>query len=111
MIPVTLNGGMAMPAWYDIRSLESNAEDREDMEGVQWAVDFVQDIVRQEESHGVSSDRVVVGGFSQGGAVSLVTALTSPVPLGGCIALSTYLPGDTQSYTQPQHDIPVFQVR
>ena len=100
-----------MPAWYDIRSLEERSEDREDMEGVEWAVNFVQDIVSKEvEQHGLTSDRVVVGGFSQGGAVSLRTALTSPVPLGGCIALSTYLPGDPSSYTQPQHDTPVFQV-
>ena len=111
MIPVTLNGGMSMPAWYDIRSLDQYDKDREDMEGVDWAVNFVQDIVREEEaSHGVKSDRVVVGGFSQGGAISLRTALTSSVPLGGCIALSSYLPGDTEQYTQPQHDVSIFQV-
>ena len=55
-----------MPAWYDIRSLDEGDKDREDMEGVDWSVNFIRDLVREEEtSHGVNSDRVVVGGFSQ----------------------------------------------
>ena len=66
MMPVTLNGGMSMPAWYDILSLDENDKNREDMEGVDWSVNFVQELVKQEETqHGVKSDRVVVGGFSQ----------------------------------------------
>ena len=66
MLPVTLNGGMSMPAWYDIRSLDEADKDREDMEGVDWSVNFVRDLVREEEtSQGLNSDRVVVGGFSQ----------------------------------------------
>ena len=66
MLPVTLNGGMSMPAWYDIRSLDEADKDREDMEGVDCSVNFVRDLVREEEtSHGLNSDRVVVGGFSQ----------------------------------------------
>ena len=66
MIPVTLNGGMPMPAWYDILSLNEADKNREDMEGVDWSVNFVRDLVREEEaSHGVTSDRVVIGGFSQ----------------------------------------------
>ena len=109
-MPVTLNGGMSMPAWYDILSLDENDKNREDMDGVDWSVNFVRDIVKEEEKHGVQSDRVVVGGFSQGGAVSLRTALTSPTPLAGCIALSCYLPGDPTSYQPPVHDIPIFQV-
>jgi len=110
MLPVTLNGGMAMPAWYDILSLDENDKNREDMEGVDWSVNFIQELVKQEETqHGVKSDRVVVGGFSQGGAVSLRTALTSEIPLGGCVALSCYLPGNQDSYTAPQHNVPIFQ--
>ena len=66
MMPVTLNGGMSMPAWYDIRSLDEGDKDREDMDGVEWSVNFVRDLVREEEaSHGISPDRVVIGGFSQ----------------------------------------------
>ena len=111
MMPVTLNGGMSMPAWYDILSLDENDKNREDMEGVDWSVNFVRDIIKEEEKHGVQSDRVVVGGFSQGGAVSLRTALTSLTPLAGCIALSCYLPGDPTSYQPPSHNIPIFQVQ
>jgi len=110
MLPVTLNGGMSMPAWYDIRSLDEADKDREDMQGVDWSVNFVRDLVREEEtSHGLNSDRVVVGGFSQGGAVSLRTALTSDTPLGGCLALSCYLPGDPSSYKSSDHQVPVLQ--
>ena len=111
MLPVTLNGGMKMPAWYDIRSLDETDENREDMEGVDWAVNFLLDIVREEEKQGISSDRVMVGGFSQGGAVSLRAALTSQTPLAGCVALSCYLPGDVRQYhnLSTQHT-PVFQV-
>jgi len=110
MLPVTLNGGMSMPAWYDILSLDEADPHREDMEGVDWAVNFVQDLVAEEErQHGVTADRVVVGGFSQGGAVSLRAALTSPHQLGGCAALSCYLPGDPATYGEPPHQAPVFQ--
>ena len=65
MLPVTLNGGASMPAWYDILSLDENDSKREDMEGVNWAVDFVHDLVRSEEKHGLGPERVVIGGFSQ----------------------------------------------
>ena len=65
MLPVTLNGGASMPAWYDILSLDENDANREDMEGVNWAVDFVHDLVKGEAKHGLSPDRVMVGGFSQ----------------------------------------------
>ena len=111
MMPVTLNGGMKMPAWYDILSLDETDENREDMEGVDWAVNFLLDIVREEEKQGISSDRVMVGGFSQGGAVSLRAALTSQTPLAGCVALSCYLPGDISQYNNLNtQDTPVFQV-
>ena len=111
MLPVTLNGGMKMPAWYDILSLDETDENREDMEGVDWAVNFLLDIVREEEKQGISSDRVMVGGFSQGGAVSLRAALTSETPLAGCVALSCYLPGDISHYQNLNtQNTPVFQV-
>ena len=67
-------------------------------------------MAEEERQHGVTADRVVVGGFSQGGAVSLRAALTSPHQLGGCAALSCYLPGDPATYGEPPHQAPVFQV-
>ena len=54
-----------MPAWYDILSLDENDTNREDMEGVNWAVDFVHDLVKGEAKHGLGPDRVMIGGFSQ----------------------------------------------
>ena len=56
-----------MPAWYDILSLDENDSNREDMEGVNWAVEFVHDLVKGEEKHGLGPDRVMIGGFSQVG--------------------------------------------
>ena len=105
MLPVTLNGGMKMPAWYDIRSLEESDPDREDMQGVDWAVELLHSLVAGEQ---LPSHRVMLGGFSQGGAVSLRAALTTTQTLAGCIALSCYLPGDSASYTNPA-STPVFQ--
>merc|ERR1719397_151257 len=87
---------MMMTAWKDIRSLEESDPDREDMQGVDWA------------GEQLPSHRVMLGGFSQGGAVSLRAALTTTHPLAGCIALSCYLPGDSSSYTNPA-STPVFQ--
>jgi len=111
MLPVTLNGGASMPAWYDILSLDENDSKREDMEGVNWAVDFVHDLVRSEEKHGLGPERVVIGGFSQGGAVSLRAALKFPSSLAGCIALSCYLPGSQADYSKLEKKLetPVFQ--
>jgi len=113
MLPVTLNGGAAMPAWYDILSLDEKDSKREDMEGVNWSVDFLHELVRGEENHGLGPERVIIGGFSQGGAVALRAALTYPGSnLAGCIALSCYLPGvqgDYDSMVQEKLDTPVFQ--
>lgn len=112
MLPVTLNGGASMPAWYDILSLDENDTNREDMEGVNWAVEFVHDLVKGEEKHGLGPDRVMIGGFSQGGAVSLRAAMTFPNPLAGCVALSCYLPGkqgDYDNLVEDKLNTPVFQ--
>jgi len=92
-LPVTINGGMEMPAWYDIISLDERDGAREDMEGVDWAVNYLHSLVKGEEEQGLPSDRIMIGGFSQGGAVALSAALKYPATLGGCIALSCYLPG------------------
>jgi len=92
-LPVTINGGMEMPAWYDIISLDERDGAREDMEGVDWAVNYLHSLVKGEEEQGLPSDRIMIGGFSQGGAVALSAALKYPATLGGCVALSCYLPG------------------
>merc|ERR1712029_1121699 len=64
-LPVTINGGMEMPAWYDIVSLDEKDGAREDMDGVDWAVNYLHSLVKGEEEQGLPSDRIMVGGFSQ----------------------------------------------
>ncbi|MAZ77288.1 MAG: carboxylesterase [Legionellaceae bacterium] len=89
--PVTLNMGMNMPAWYDIFGLHRDAQ--QDKAGVLQAVSLVNQLIEHEhQSTGVPYEKIILAGFSQGGAVALATALTHPKRLGGVLALSTYLP-------------------
>ena len=88
--PVTINGGMAMRAWYDIRGFDRSA--REDDAGIRASATAVTELIDRELERGLRADRVVLAGFSQGGAIALHAALREPRVLGGVIALSTYLP-------------------
>jgi len=88
--PVTINGGMRMRAWYDIISLERRAV--EDEAGFRDTDAAVRELIAREIERGISADRIVLAGFSQGGAVSLYTAPRYPLRLAGVMALSTYLP-------------------
>ena len=88
--PVTINGGMAMRAWYDILGFDRRA--REDAAGIRASAAAVTELVDREIERGMSSDRIVLAGFSQGGAIALHTALREPRPVAGVLALSTYLP-------------------
>jgi len=86
--PVTINGGMVMPSWYDILDLDPR---RIDAAGVRESAARVTDLIGHERSKGVDSRRIIVAGFSQGGAVALHVVLRHPEPLAGMMALSTYL--------------------
>lgn len=87
--PVTINGGLVMPSWYDILSL---GEIREvDWKQVEQSVADLEAFLKREEEHGIPSKRVVLAGFSQGGAITLQTALHLKQKLAGIMALSTYL--------------------
>ena len=88
--PVTLNNGYAMRAWYDIRSL--TAAGRVDAAGLEASVARILALVEAERSAGIAPARILLAGFSQGGAVALHAALTAPERLAGVVALSTYLP-------------------
>ena len=88
--PVTINGGMRMRAWYDIR--EANLENRADLAGVAESVAQVEALIAREGERGVPPERVLLAGFSQGGAVTLAAGIARSRPLAGLIALSTYLP-------------------
>jgi phospholipase/carboxylesterase len=89
--PVTLNGGMVMRAWYDIYEL--SLIDREgDSAGIESARQHLLSLIASEQERGIPSERILLAGFSQGGAVALHTALRMAEPLAGVLALSCYLP-------------------
>ena len=88
--PVTLNAGMAMRAWYDIVSLD--AEGRADEAGVRESSDILTALVDRERERGMADDKILIAGFSQGGAVVLHHLLRSPIRYAGAMTLSAYLP-------------------
>jgi phospholipase/carboxylesterase len=88
-IPVSINAGMVMPAWYDIRDLE--LKHRHDESGIKRSADQLRALIARENERGVACRNIVLAGFSQGGAIAAYVALRHPQPLAGLIALSTYL--------------------
>ena len=87
-IPVTINNGYVMPAWYDIKQVD--VDRHVDIEQLQKSAWWVHNLIDREISRGIPSNRIIVAGFSQGGAVSFEAALTYCQPLAGIMALSTY---------------------
>ncbi len=87
-IPVTINGGYVMPAWYDI--LEMNLERKVDETQLIASSEAVQSLIEREISRGVASENIILVGFSQGGAVAYHAGLTYAKPLGGLLILSSY---------------------
>ena len=99
-IPVTINGGYVMPAWYDILGL--NLVDRQDAAGIQKSERAIVALIENEVARGIAYDRIVLAGFSQGCAVALHTALRLPHTLAGIMALSGYLPLADRTRTERQ---------
>jgi len=89
-MPVTINGGYVMRAWYDI--LGNDIDRREDETGVRASQAEVERLMAREVERGIAPARTVLAGFSQGGAIALQTALRQPQVLAGVMALSTYVP-------------------
>lgn len=87
-IPVTINGGMIMPAWYDI--LDMSIERKVDIEQLTISANEVQALIDREIERGIHANRIILAGFSQGGAVAYQAALTYKKPLAGLLAMSTY---------------------
>ncbi|TMO82503.1 alpha/beta hydrolase [Pseudoalteromonas spongiae] len=87
--PVTINGGMAMRSWYDIKSLD--LDKRADEQGVQQSAAAVKQLIDAEIDNGIAPSNIVLAGFSQGGVVSLYLAPRLPYQLAGVMALSTYM--------------------
>ncbi len=87
-IPVTVNGGFVMPAWYDI--LEMEIDRKVDTSQLLLSAEAIDNFVHHQIEQGINSERIIIAGFSQGGAVAYQVVLSSDVPLGGLLAMSTY---------------------
>ena len=88
--PVTINGGHRMRAWYDIAGFDRRAA--QDEAGIRDSAAALGELVRRERERGIPAERIVVAGFSQGGAMALFLGPRWPERLGGIVALSSYLP-------------------
>jgi phospholipase/carboxylesterase len=107
--PVTVNMGYVMRAWYDIRSMDIS--DRQDEQGTRESEAQIAAWIAHEEASGIAPERIILAGFSQGGAIVLHTGLRYPRRLGGIMALSTYLPLADNVDDERHHtniDLPVF---
>ena len=87
---VTRNNGYVMPAWYDLYAHSESQE--EDLAGITRSEDYINSLIENEIKRGIASDKIVLAGFSQGGAIALHSATRYPKKLAGVLALSTYLP-------------------
>ncbi len=109
-IPVTINMGLIMPAWYDISGADLGRE--EDEERILRSSEQVNALTEREKVRGIPAERIVLAGFSQGGAIALHAALRYPERLAGVMALSTYMVRDKsleEEISDANRDIPVFQ--
>ncbi|KAL6862034.1 Phospholipase/carboxylesterase [Trichoderma novae-zelandiae] len=111
VMPITVNQGFAMPAWFDI-SLDGKSRD-EDEQGILESRAYLYSLIQQEVSDGISSERIVLGGFSQGGAMSIFSGLTAPFKLGGIVGLSSWMLlshkfKDFIPESNPNKDTPIF---
>ncbi|KAH7161305.1 Phospholipase/carboxylesterase/thioesterase [Dactylonectria macrodidyma] len=114
-IPITVNGGMQMPGWFDVVALGGDVNTlirNEDTEGIKISQKYFHGLIQDEINSGIPSDRIVLGGFSQGGAMSIISGLTFSAKLAGIVGLSAWLlmsqqfpdmitPGD------PNHQTPI----
>ncbi|KAJ8268203.1 hypothetical protein COCON_G00133750 [Conger conger] len=109
-MPVTLNMKISMPSWFDLIGLSPDA--REDESGIKKASENILAIIDHEAKNGIPPNRVMLGGFSQGGALSLYTALTCQQQLAGVVALSCWLPLHKtfpQAASESNREMPILQ--
>ncbi len=107
--PVTINGGYAMRAWYDILGTETLR--REDEAGLRQSREAIEQLLAHEKSRGIPAKRIVIAGFSQGCAMALLTGLRHAERLGGIVAMSGYLPLADQTEAErsaANRDVPIF---
>ncbi|MGJ7611715.1 MULTISPECIES: alpha/beta hydrolase [unclassified Variovorax] len=109
VIPVTINGGYQMPAWYDIAAPDLSSQ--EDEAGLRRSQAAIEALIASEKARGIAAERIVVAGFSQGCAMALMTGLRHTERLGGIVGLSGYLPIAATTAAErhaANHDTPVF---
>ncbi len=105
-IPVSINNGYVMPAWYDIKQMDTDRH--VDAEQLRQSARWVHQLIDREVERGVDSRRIIIAGFSQGGAVSYEAALTYPLALAGIMALSSYFASaDSIEIDSAQNQIPI----
>lgn len=107
-MPVTINQGYVMPAWYDVRAADFGA--RADVAGVRASRDRIEAMIAAERARGVAASRIVLAGFSQGGAIALYTGVRHAERLAGIVGLSTYVidPGSLAAQASPANrDVPI----
>ena len=108
-MPVSINQGMRMRAWYDVRA--ANITERADLEGVRRSEQQIGALVEHEAARGIAPARIVLAGFAQGGAIALFAGLRYRQRLGGIVALSTYLIGPeilAAEASSANRDVPIF---
>ena len=104
---ITINGGLLMPAWYDI--LTHDIDRKVDTKQLMASAGDISVLIEREIERGIPSNRIIIAGFSQGGAVGYELALNYPKPLAGLIALSTYFATkDTVKYHSANKKLPIF---
>jgi len=112
MMPVTINNGYVMRAWYDVSFGDLEGKTRQaDEKGVRASQVAIGKLIEREAARGIASDKIAIAGFSQGGAIALQTGLRYPHKLAGIMALSTYLPlaeSLPAEASAPNRAIPVF---
>ncbi|MDR2195900.1 MAG: alpha/beta hydrolase [Gallionellaceae bacterium] len=112
--PITINGGYVMRGWYDILSadfsarLETGNAGLTDVDGIRASQAVVEELIAQEKQRGIAAKNIFLAGFSQGGAIILYAGLRHAEPLGGLIALSTYLPLADRTAAEIHATPPVF---
>src|SRR5262249_21435959 len=112
MMPVTINNGYVMRAWYDVIPGDLEGHSRKtDEHGIRASQVAVERLIARERERGIASDRIVLAGFSQGGVIALQTGLRHSEKLAGIMALSTYLPMGEKLVSEASStnkDIPIF---
>ena len=108
-IPVSINMGMVMRAWYDVTRIERRGQDEK---WIHQSRSWIDELVRRENDRGIPTNRIVLAGFSQGGAMALFAGVRSSEPLAGIMCLSGYLVLDetlSAEATADSRRVPIFQ--